>query len=65
MNVAERLDPAGIDVGKPNIARVYDAFLGGTDNFAADRAFIEMGCCTRRLTRCWPRGPTRRSCRSQ
>ena len=32
----------GIDVRKPNIARVYDAFLGGKDNFAADRAVVEL-----------------------
>jgi hypothetical protein len=41
-------DPAGnrytladIDVRKPNVARVYDVFLGGKDNFAADREFAE------------------------
>ena len=34
--------PPGIDVRKPNIARVYDAFLGGKDNFAADRAVVEL-----------------------
>ena len=27
----------GFDTTKPNIARVYDALLGGKDNFAADR----------------------------
>lgn len=27
----------GLDVRTPNIARIYDAFLGGKDNFAADR----------------------------
>ena len=27
----------GFDPGKPNIARVYDAFLGGKDNYQADR----------------------------
>ena len=32
----------GLDVTKPNIARVYDAFLGGKDNFAADRAVVEL-----------------------
>jgi len=30
--------PAGIDVTTPNIARIYDYFLDGKDNFAADRA---------------------------
>ncbi|WP_300609388.1 SAM-dependent methyltransferase [Trebonia sp.] len=35
-------DPFGIDFTKPNIARVYDAFLGGKDNFAADRAVVEQ-----------------------
>ena len=34
--------PPGLDVTKPNIARVYDAFLGGKDNFAVDRAVVEM-----------------------
>jgi SAM-dependent methyltransferase len=34
--------PPGIDVSKPNIARVYDAFLDGKDNFAADRAVVEL-----------------------
>ena len=28
------------DVSKPNAARVYDAMLGGKDNFAADREFL-------------------------
>jgi hypothetical protein len=28
---------AGLDVTKPNIARMYDYFLDGKDNFAADR----------------------------
>src|SRR5581483_1067750 len=27
----------GVDVERPNAARVYDALLGGTHNFAADR----------------------------
>ena len=38
---AERI-PQGLDVTKPNIARVYDAFLGGKDNFAADREVVEF-----------------------
>lgn len=29
---------AGFDAGTPNMARVYDAWLGGKDNYAADRA---------------------------
>lgn len=30
--------PPGIDITKPNVARVYDYWLDGKDNFAADRA---------------------------
>ena len=30
--------PAGIDSSRPHAARIYDYFLGGTNNFAADRA---------------------------
>ncbi|MBW8482189.1 SAM-dependent methyltransferase [Actinomadura parmotrematis] len=29
--------PQGIDTGRPSVARVYDAALGGKDNFAVDR----------------------------
>ena len=29
--------PAGVDTGKPSIARVYDYWLGGTHNLQADR----------------------------
>src|ERR1700691_5912637 len=28
-----------IDITKPNVARVYDYFVGGKDNFSADREF--------------------------
>ena len=31
-------NPVGIDVTRPNVARVYDYLLSGKDNFAADRA---------------------------
>jgi hypothetical protein len=31
-----------LDVTKPNVARVYDAFLDGKDNFAADRQVVEF-----------------------
>jgi acetylglutamate kinase len=41
-----RLDPAyvppEIDTTKPSVARVYDAILGGKDNFAVDRAIAEQ-----------------------
>jgi hypothetical protein len=30
----------GIDTSRPSIARVYDYFLGGKDNFAVDRAMV-------------------------
>ncbi|AXI79860.1 SAM-dependent methyltransferase [Peterkaempfera bronchialis] len=33
--------PTGIDTSVPSIARVYDAMLGGKDNFAVDRAVAE------------------------
>ncbi|HET6921003.1 MAG TPA: SAM-dependent methyltransferase, partial [Jiangellaceae bacterium] len=33
--------PAGIDTSVAHSARVYDWFLGGKDNFAADRALGE------------------------
>lgn len=42
---------AGFDVTMPNIARVYDFWLGGKDNFAADRDEAE------RLAGLYPRLP--------
>ncbi|MCO5998515.1 SAM-dependent methyltransferase [Actinoallomurus rhizosphaericola] len=33
--------PPGIDVSVPNVARMYDYWLGGKDNFAADRTAAE------------------------
>ncbi|GGQ73205.1 SAM-dependent methyltransferase [Couchioplanes azureus] len=33
--------PVGIDPNRPSAARIYDAFLGGTHHFAADRAVAE------------------------
>ncbi len=40
MVVADENLLAGIDVTRPSVARVYDYWLGGKDNFASDR---EMG----------------------
>lgn len=47
----ERL-PANIDDEIPNIARIYDYFLGGKDNFACDREVAE------RVIRITPETPT-------
>ena len=33
--------PRGIDASQPNVARIYDYFLGGKDNFASDRKAAE------------------------
>jgi len=38
--VTDENPPPGIDVTRPSVARVYDYWLGGKDNFASDR---EMG----------------------
>jgi hypothetical protein len=35
-----RYTVSDIDITKPNVARVYDAFLDGKDNFAPDREFV-------------------------
>ncbi|GAA3695285.1 SAM-dependent methyltransferase [Nonomuraea antimicrobica] len=34
--------PSGVDPNTPSIARVYDYYLGGKDNFAADRELAEQ-----------------------
>ncbi|WP_242883690.1 SAM-dependent methyltransferase [Actinomadura litoris] len=34
--------PTGVDVSTPNVARIYDYFLNGKDNFAADREAAEQ-----------------------
>ncbi|MQA94688.1 MAG: SAM-dependent methyltransferase [Streptosporangiales bacterium] len=39
--MAADLPPPELDVTKPNVARMYDYYLGGKDNFAADRAAAE------------------------
>jgi hypothetical protein len=33
--------PIGIDVTRPSVARMYDYYLGGKDNFEIDRAAVE------------------------
>jgi S-adenosyl methyltransferase len=33
--------PSGVDIDKPSVARVYDYYLGGSHNFAADREFAD------------------------
>lgn len=43
--------PTDIDVTRPNVARMYDVFLGGAHNFAADR---EMAA---QVTAGWPETP--------
>src|SRR5215831_17562617 len=48
MGVAEEpgSGTAGLDTGMPHIARVYDYWLGGKDNFAADRRAAEQVIAT-------------------
>jgi SAM-dependent methyltransferase len=36
-----RVTPTGIDLTTPSVARVYDALLGGKDNFPVDRAIAD------------------------
>ena len=43
--------PAEIDRDKPNAARIYDFYLGGAHNFAADRALAEQAIAD------WPELP--------
>jgi hypothetical protein len=47
----DRIPLASLDVTKPNVARVYDYFAGGKDNFAADREFAHA------VTRIAPKAP--------
>jgi SAM-dependent methyltransferase len=37
-HVVTEWERLGVDITKPSVARVYDAILGGKDNFAVDRA---------------------------
>ncbi|MDI2031700.1 SAM-dependent methyltransferase [Saccharopolyspora sp. TS4A08] len=38
---AEMFTPEGVDLEHPNVARVYDYYLGGKANYAVDRVFGE------------------------
>src|SRR5690349_5662361 len=38
MSVATTFVPTGVDTSRASVARVYDAMLGGKDNYEADRA---------------------------
>ncbi|MCL9758546.1 SAM-dependent methyltransferase [Frankia sp. AiPa1] len=42
MNSADRLDPASLRTDVPHTARIYDFYLGGKDNFSADRQAAEQ-----------------------
>jgi O-methyltransferase involved in polyketide biosynthesis len=42
MTEADEQAPPGIDVRTPSPARIYDVFLGGKDNYAADRAAAQI-----------------------
>ena len=37
----QRSAPAGVDTTRPNVARIYDHWLGGKDNFPSDREAAE------------------------
>lgn len=39
---SEKVAPPGVDTTRPSIARVYDYYLGGKDNFAVDRQAAHM-----------------------
>ena len=41
MSEIDEQPPPGVDVSRPHSARMYDYWLGGKDNFAADRAMAE------------------------
>ncbi|MEO3786777.1 SAM-dependent methyltransferase [Actinocorallia sp. B10E7] len=40
--MTEETAPRGIDPSLPSPARIYDAMLGGKDNYAADRQVVEL-----------------------
>jgi O-methyltransferase involved in polyketide biosynthesis len=38
---SERFPPAGVDLSRPSVARIYDYFLGGDANWEIDRQFAD------------------------
>ncbi len=49
--MCEEWAPAGIDTTTPSVARMYDYYLGGKDNFESDRAAAEKVLSTAPETR--------------
>ena len=37
---ADKVPPVGVDPTRPSVARMYDAALGGKDNYEIDRAML-------------------------
>ena len=54
-------EPSAFDTSVAHPARVYDYWLGGKDNFAADREAAEQAVAATRAS-CAGCGPTARSC---
>ena len=50
-SVEDPFPPEGVDLERPNVARVYDWYLGGTANWAIDREFGERVLTTFPLLR--------------
>jgi hypothetical protein len=50
-SVEDLFPPEGVDLERPNVARVYDWYLGGTANWAIDREFGERVLATFPLLR--------------
>lgn len=53
MSALDDWQPRGIDLRTPNVARMYDYYLGGKDHYAADREAAEQALA------CLPRGRER------
>jgi S-adenosyl methyltransferase len=53
----QRLAARGLDITVPNVARIYDCILGGTDNFEADRADRADRAAAEQILAVIPGGP--------